>query len=358
MPDYRLSFRGLKEEKGTIAIPLLVDKLELLQNLNYIIGEYNENRPFKVANIGARRKSTLNQYTLILKELRKGSTEAIISPMSNQSFFDIDDTQFNPTTKGAASLETIHDLIGHIASEKNPSQYLEEKIRDSKFRDRIGRLLLELYPKEEDQYSIDFINSSGVSFSLEGNQRSHAKKMIDDNFIEEKETLFCPILSIIYEADQNGMKSFKTSIDGKKLTILVSSEIFDQVEENSGRLVEIECNNKLNINGDITGVYDVTKIKRVEFLELWDISFRNREYRLVKPLKVKIESDIKRENEWFLINEDLGIMSVDNDWESAFNAFNEEFDVFVHEYVKTKDNLNPGAIKLKEKILGYLGWSI
>lgn len=356
MPDYTLSFKGLKESQGTIAVPLLVDKLELIQNLTYVVGEYTEKRPFKIANVGARRKSTLNQYTLIFKDLRKGSTEVVFFPMSSQTSLDVDTPQFMPMTKGVASLSIVHDLIGHIESDDNPSEYLSKTITDPKYRNRIGRLLLELYPKEEDEYSIFFINDASVSFRLDGKLRPQAKKMIDDNYSEEKDTLDCPILSNIFETNHSGMKSFMTSIGGKKRIIPVTPEIFEQVIESSGHVVEIECNYKVNFNGDIIDIYDVTNITKKDKIELWDISYKSRNYNLVKPLVIKIESNIEKKNDWFLKNEDLGIMSVSEDWDDAIVAFNEEFDVFVQEYVLTKDKLSPSAIKLRDKILGYLGW--
>jgi|GEM_PF-4830635 len=358
MFDYKLSFKGLKEAQGTIAVPLLVNKLDLLQTLNYIVGEYTEKRPFNIANFGARKKSTLNQYTLILKDLKKGSTEAVFSPVGSQTAFDIDTPQFTPTTKGVASLNVIHELIGHIESDDDPSEYLNKTIKDLKYRNRVGQLLLELYPKEEDTYSICFINGANVSFRLDGKLRPQAKRMIDSNYSEEKDTLDCPVLGNIFEPNRLGMKSFITSIGGKKHTIPVTSEIFEQIIENSGHVVELECYYRVDFSGDITDVYDVTSVTKKDYIELWDISYKNREYSLTKPLIVKIESNIEKENDWFLKNEDLGIMSVSENWDDAVCAFNEEFDVFVQEYVLTKDKLSPGAIKLRDKILGYLGWSI
>ena len=156
------------------------------------------------------------------------------------------------------------------------------------------------------------------------------------------------------EVDKTKMKSFETSIFGKKQTVHVSSEIFDKVVENIGRVVEIECNYKINDLGEISDVYDVTSVESRDILELWDISYKNEFYSLKEPLNVKVETNVDEENHWVLKNDDLEIISLGEKWDDAFNVFSEEFCLLVREFVNTDEKLSLGAKELQAKLLKYL----
>lgn len=357
MSDFKLVFKGLKEKDGTIAIPLLINKLEILQSLNYLFGEYQEKRPFRTANFGARKKVILGEYTLVLNRIEKGSTELLIQPAGHQSVIDCEDGVYE--AKGVRSLNRIHDLMGRIAENENSAEYMAKQIDDSNYRGRIVRLLSELYPREDDTYTIIFENSRGVKHDLDGKTRTKVKKMIADcDYSEDKESLYCPVLEIKMEISKNtGMKSFSTSVDGRKISVPVNNDLFDEVIANAGKVVEIECGCKTDENRDIVEVYNVTKVTKRTSLVIWDINYKNNYYNLKKPLEVKIDSNIEKDENWIIRNEDLEIISMGQKWDETLNAFSEEFDMLVSEYVNSKDALSKGAKELREKIASYLGGS-
>jgi len=354
MSGFKLIFKGLKEKEGTIAVPLLVNKLEILQKLNYILGEHQEKRPFKTANFGARKKAILSEYTLILDELEKGSTVLRFHPAGLQSIIDSDDGSYEP--KGARSLNCIHDLTGIIAENEDPAGYLAEHISDKNYRGRIVDLLSDFYPKEDDTYTITFENDKGKRHNLDGKIRPLVKKTMDGDHIEDKESLYCPVLELKMEVIKNtGMKSFVTSIDGRKMSIPVDNDLFDEVLSNAGKVVEIECSYKTDENGDITEIYNVTKVTKKVSLEIWDICYRNNCYNLKSPLEIKIDSNIEKEENWIIRNDDLEIISMGQKWDETLNAFYEEFDMLVIQYVHSDEALSKGAEELRMKISSYLG---
>ena len=348
-----MSFEGLKEKEGTIAVPLLINKLEILQNLNYLVGECIDKRPFKTANFGARKKTTLGNYTLIVEKLEKGSSVVSISPMSHQTtLFPSEDGEYQ--SKGANSLGIIHKYVGLISEEEDPKKLLSESVEDKNYRNRIGKLLSELSPKEDDTYKIRFENDKKVSYYITREFRAKAMKVIDSDYKEEKDSIYCPVISVSAQP-KNGMKSFTTFIDGKKHTVFVAQEFFDKITENIGCVVEIKCNYTVNEDSEIIDLFDVSRVIKKNSIDIWDICYRDRCYNLRKPLKLKIESSIKKSPQWILKNEDLEITAMDKDWTVAYTAFNEEFDMLIREYVFTKDNLSPGAEELKTKLLSYIG---
>ena len=353
MPDFKLVFKGLKEKDGAIAIPLLVSKLEILQSMNYLYGEYQEKRPFKTANFGAKKKAILGEYTLILNKIEKGSTGLSIQPMGYQSIIDSEDGIYE--TKGAKALNAIHSLIGQINENEDPAEYVNQLIGEKNYRNRMTRLLSDMYPKEDDTYTIVFENNKGKGYSLDGKNKVKIKKIADCDYIEEKESLYCPIIEIKAEPSKNTeMRSFTTSIDGRKINVPVNNERFQEILPNIGRVVEIESGCKTDKSGNIVEIYNITKVTRKTSLEVWDIYYKNNFYNLKKPLEIKIDSNIAN-GDWIIRNEDLEIISAGQNWDETLNAFNEEFDMLVSEYVRSGDALSEGAKELREKIISYTG---
>lgn len=351
MPDFKLSFEGLDEEPGTITVPLFLNKLEILQNLNFLIGGYNEKRPFNTTNFVSRKKSTLKDYTLLIKSINKGSTEIVLSPVYHQTSFDDAGTA---QLKVVQSMEMIYDFFDHMNSEFNPKEYMSSIIEDSRYRNKIEKLLTELCPKESDNFTIKLINNQKEPLTLNGSLRSKIENTIDTDLSEEKETFYCPVLGLNYQADKNDMKSFITYIEGRKFTIPVNAEIYEKLAKHPGSVFEIECSTKTNELNEIVKVFDIVNAVKRNSIELWDIC-ADKCYSLVKPLVVNIVSTIEKDTYWYLKNDDLDIISMEKDWNDAYKAFAEEFDVLVEEYVYTDDELSPAAQALRTKILRYLG---
>ena len=354
MSYYKISFEGLKEKNGTIAVPLLVNKLQTFQSLNYVVGEYGEKRPFKAASMGAKKKSIIGDYTLIFSGIKEGSTVLEVASGGFQSSLDCErDGKYVP--KSSKTLGLVHRYVGLLGDE-NRSDELQEEIGDSGYYKKILTLLYEFAPKETDTYKIRLEDEKQYSHYITKDTRIKLKSMVEIDYVDEKDRIYCPVLKVSAEVEKDGTRSFETSIDGKRIKVPIDSAKLPLMSENLGYIVEIECEYSLDDEEQIVKIFNVTSIEKKEEISLYELDYLEERYDLVKPLMVRIEGNISEEQGyWILENDDLGIYVAEKDWGDAYDSFCGSFDFLVKEYVETQDKLSPRAKLLGDKIRGYLG---
>jgi len=349
---YKLSFEGLKEKEGTIAIPLLVDKLQKLQNLNYLIGEYKENRPFKAASMGAKKKSTINEYTLVLSDIQKGSTVLEISTNGFQSSILTEDKVYAPKSK--TCLGIIYRYAG-IMNEDGIEKTMSEEIKDDGYRKKLFNLFYELAPGENDTYKIRFEDENNVSHYLTNKTRANLKNVVELTYDDEIERLYCPVVGNSTVSDADGIRSFNTFIDGKSMKVPFEFKFMEKIQRCFGKIIEIECKCKIDDDERIVKVTNVLSIEERNSMDLYELSCDDVSYEFVKPLTILVDSaKDNAEGYWTLRNDDLGIRYSALKWLDAYSGFCDYFDLLVKEYVESDEEMTPKARELGLKVKSYL----
>lgn len=343
----KLILDGLNVDKGTIPVPELLYRLGKLQDLIFTAGEYVLEEPFK--DSGGRRPTRVTQKcTLIFKAIEAGSTELVA---------EIPDCQRTITESGLPfgiqAVDIIRQTMDAVEEYDNPVDAVNGFIDDPGYRSKIARQLDNMIPADDSGIKVYLELGDGKKRPLNPIYRPRVEKLLLGHEVGE-ETKVSGAIAKLKLTGERSIELWTTKKRNFKCSF--EPELLEQIAELAGRLafVEVKGIAAKKLGGEIVGIKEISSIVEASEMNINKISWRDSAIQLKHPLKVNVDVNLAEEM-WTISNDELGISSLGKDYDSAMDAFQEEFVMLVEEYAnESDDNLTEDAQELKQKIRRFL----
>jgi len=315
-----------------------------LQTLVYHIGDSLVGSDFRTR--GSPPIHVIKRCNLIFKDVSLGSFSADLAVQDSQALIDA-------PPLGESAITILYDMSGQVERGDTAEDFLNETFPDPRHRSRVVGDLAQIWPSPEDDYELNLQFPSKPIVKL-----TQAKRLILDGLKcrpeMQQKTSVQGVLSTITVAPRKKKELHVIGPDGK-IRFSMSSEFEKRAMRHIGKPVTAFGEAEYDSEGNIKELMNITQIEPFNHLELKRIYYEDEELSLIKPVDVEVDY---RDDMWVMENEDLGIISKEEDYDDCLSEFYSDF-LFVWRSfgLASGKQLSPDAKRIRGAIRTLVGGS-
>lgn len=326
-----------------VPVRVVVERLASIQAALVHVGDYLTGSDFRVRGVSTR--AVRAKCTLLVKEAGVGSFTAGLELAP----YGLAETGLPGL--GEAALARFQQLISAVEQPGDLGLTVDSLVADPRHRTRILKDLVEVWPGERDDLTVDVL--------FEGQEPSRlsprGRVLLEGLTYREGGAEATSVKGVLGTVHVNPGEEYIRVTGGPDGTVrcLIGAELKESARSLLGKPVVASGQAEFDGAGNVRLLASVDRIEPFREVTLQRIFSDERELVLRQPLGVSIDY---RDQRWAAENDDLGVFASNEDYDECLKEFQDEFFFAWQEYGSAAEaDLTPGARELRRALRELVG---
>jgi hypothetical protein len=330
-----LLIKSTKDPDTPIPALLVAEKIESLQNLLYVVGDFLEGNRYRTA--GDFPHSVKERFTLVVRDLKIGSVGATLAISDSQQGL----LPHMPTF-GEKAIDLAGELVHIAQSDDDISEKIAEKIPHEQRAYRLIQEMDHLWPDPRSPFSIQIGLGQPRSIQLDPSR----KLAIQQSLRKVPEITEKIITGRLIQIRVDKKHECRIDTPEGEYSCKYTPELETSMKNYVGNFVSITGpmneNNKIEISSE-------KDIEQIPHLPLQQINFKNRQILLNESILLDVQYEA---DEYMLSNNSFNLLATSSSLKQGIQVIEEELEDLWNEYVEVDpDTLTQDAIEFRSKLM-------
>lgn len=339
--------KSLDKAQSKISVNVLVNEVQAIQNLMYIIGDYLEG--YKPRNGGDYPKSVKENCELVITDVQQGSLAVHMGLSQPQQALPIPDLE---GTYGERAIKMANSVLGITSSEDLIYPKILALFEGDEHRAyRSLQELDSIWPDDDLPYHIEVNFGEKERIEL----KPERKPIIKDALVKQPEPSAKTISGRLVEISVERKRQFVLDTPEGRYTCKYPQELEEYVIRRIKNLVSVS--GILENNKRIINIESEMAFKPLKYLPLTHVKFdEDNTKELNRAINLEVDFE---DNEYILYNADFKLLVTSKDLKDGMDEINNEFMELWSDYVEEDiNNLSEGGILFRKKLLSVFNEGI